>query len=33
MNDPESHLDTMGDQIDENESLDRPKSEKDKILF
>jgi hypothetical protein len=26
MNDPEYHLDTLGDPIDENQSLDRPKN-------
>jgi hypothetical protein len=33
MNDPDFHLDTMGDTYDENESLDRPKNEKERVLF
>jgi hypothetical protein len=33
LNDPDFHLETLGDQIDEEESLDRPKNERDKILF
>ena len=33
MNDPDFHLDTMGDNYDENESLDRPKNEKERVLY
>ena len=33
LNDPEFHLDTMGDSIDEQQSLDHPKTETDRQLF
>lgn len=33
MNDPDHHFDTMGDDVDQNESLDRPKNERDRVLF
>jgi hypothetical protein len=33
LNDPSFHLDTMGDQIDEQESLDHPKNESERQLY
>jgi len=33
MNDPDFHFDTMGDDYDEDESLDHPKNERDRVTF
>ena len=33
MKDKDSHFDTMGDIYDENESLDNPKNDSERILF